>query len=134
MDVDTESHGAGRGMFGRIVWLAALVRARRRVVVVGLLAVATSICLSVPENQDLLAADKSAASMQTLAKSIVHAANMGATVVNMPLTACVNTGNPPDRRALSGALYYAAVEKNVVIFVAGNEDSDSCKTNPEYGS
>lgn len=134
MDSNTEGSDAGQAISGRRAWLAALVRTKGRMVVVGLLAVITSICLSAPENQNLSAADKNAASMQTLAKSIVHAANMGATVVNMSLTACVNTGNPADRRALSGALYYAAVEKNVVIFVAGNEDSDICKTNPEYAN
>ncbi len=88
---------------------------------------------SVPENQNLSPADKSAANMLTLAKSIVHAANMGATVINMSLTACVDAGHLPDLRVLAGALYYAAVEKNVVIVAAaGNTGGNTCKTNPEY--
>ncbi|WP_195165874.1 hypothetical protein [Mycobacteroides abscessus] len=72
--------------------------------------------------------------MLTLTKSIVHAANMGATVINVSLTACAKAGRLPDRRALSGALYYAAVEKNVVILVAGNDDGDACKADLEYGN
>lgn len=78
-------------------------------------------------------ADKSNASMFTLAQSIVHAANLGATVINMSLTACVDAGHMPDLRGLAGALYYAAVVKNIVIVAAaGNTNGSTCKSNPEY--
>lgn len=83
--------------------------------------------------QDLTPADKSTANLLTLAKSIVHAANLGATVINMSLTACVDAGHLPDLRTLAGALYYAAVVKNVVIIAAaGNTGGETCKSNPEY--
>lgn len=86
-----------------------------------------------PETQNLTPADKSAANLLTLAKSIVHAANLGATVINMSLTACVDAGHLPDLRTLAGALYYAAVVKNVVIVAAaGNTGGSTCKPNPEY--
>ncbi len=88
---------------------------------------------STPETQNLTPADKSAANMLTLAKTIVHAANLGATVINMSLTACVDAGHVPDLRVLAGALYYAAVVKNVVIVAAaGNTGGNTCKANPEY--
>lgn len=88
---------------------------------------------STPETQNLTPADKSAANLLTLAKSIVHAANLGATVINMSLTACVDAGHLPDLRTLAGALYYAAVVKNVVIVAAaGNTGGSTCKPNPEY--
>lgn len=88
---------------------------------------------STPDNQNLTPEDKSAANLLTLAKSIVHAANLGATVINMSLTACVDAGHVPDLRTLAGALYYAAVVKNVVIVAAaGNTGGETCKANPEY--
>jgi membrane-anchored mycosin MYCP len=78
-------------------------------------------------------ADRSAANLSALAKSIVHAANLGATVINMSVTACVDAGSPVDLRALAGALYYAAVVKNVVIVAAaGNIGHQTCQTNPGF--
>lgn len=81
----------------------------------------------------LSAADKSAANMLTLAKSIVHAANLGATVINLSLVACVDAGHLPDLRVLAGALKYANVDKNVVIVAAaGNKNGQTCQDNPGY--
>jgi len=78
-------------------------------------------------------ADRSAANLMTLAKSIVHAANLGATVINLAVTACVDAGNPVDLRALAGALHYAAVEKNaVIVAAAGNTGGQTCQPNPGY--
>jgi len=77
-------------------------------------------------------ADRSAANMMSLAKSIVHAANLGATVINLSVTACVDAGSPADLRALAGALQYAAVEKNAVIVSAAGNVGNSCQTNPGY--
>ena len=77
-------------------------------------------------------ADRSAANMMSLAKSIVHAANLGATVINLSVTACVDAGSPADLRALAGALQYAAVEKNAVIISAAGNVGNSCQTNPGY--
>lgn len=78
-------------------------------------------------------ADRSAANLMTLAKSIVHAANLGATVINLAVTACVDAGNPVDLRSLAGALHYAAVDKNIVIVAAaGNTGGQTCQPNPGY--
>ncbi|MDD4865559.1 MAG: type VII secretion-associated serine protease mycosin [Mycobacterium sp.] len=78
-------------------------------------------------------ADRSAANLTALAQSIVHAANLGATVINLSVTACVDAGSPVDLRALAGALYYAAVVKNItVIAAAGNVGRQTCQSNPGY--
>lgn len=77
-------------------------------------------------------ADRSAANLMSLAKSIVHAINLGATVINLSVTACVDAGTPVDIRALAGALYYAYVKDVVVIASAGNIGGQTCQTNPGY--
>jgi membrane-anchored mycosin MYCP len=80
-------------------------------------------------------ADRSAANLAALSQSIVHAANLGATVINLSVTACVDAGSPVDLRALAGALYYAAVAKNaVIIAAAGNlaQQKQTCQPNPGY--
>lgn len=78
-------------------------------------------------------ADKSAANLSALAKSIVHAANLGATVINLSVTACVDAGSPVDLRALAGAIYYASTVKNVaIIAAAGNIGHQTCHSNPGF--
>lgn len=74
---------------------------------------------------------QTAASLHTLARAIVHAANMGATVINMSITACHKASMPVDTSALAGALHYAAVERDVVLVAsAGNLGMGQCKQNP----
>lgn len=77
-------------------------------------------------------ADRSGANMMSLAKSIVHAVNLGATVINLSVTACVDAGSPADLRAVAGALQYAAVEKNAVIVSAAGNVGNTCQANPGY--
>lgn len=75
--------------------------------------------------------DSGASTLVTLASAIRHAADEGATVINMSVTACVPAGSGVDLSALKGALHYAAVEKDaVVVSSAGNLDSSSCTANP----
>jgi membrane-anchored mycosin MYCP len=76
--------------------------------------------------------EKSASNVRTLAQAIVHAANMGATVINMSITACFDANSPVDTAALAGALHYASVVKNAVLIAsAGNIGTDTaCKQNP----
>lgn len=75
---------------------------------------------------------RSASNVSTLARSIVHAANLGATVINFSVTACVEVNKPVDLRELFGAIHYAAEEKNVVLVAsAGNTGgSGGCQSNP----
>lgn len=81
-----------------------------------------------PQGYD--AAAKAASDIHTLAEAIVHAANMGATVVNMSVTACFDAGTPIDTSALAGALYYASVVKNVVLVSSAGNVGQQCKQNP----
>lgn len=79
------------------------------------------------------AQESPASSLETLSKAIVHAANMdGVTVINMSVTACVPATAKADLSALKGALYYAAVVKDIVVVAsAGNTSSSgSCTANP----
>jgi membrane-anchored mycosin MYCP len=78
-------------------------------------------------------AERSAANIRTLAKAIVHAANNGATVINLSITACVEASHMIDVRSLAGALYYASVVKNIVVISsAGNTGGSTCQENPNY--
>ena len=81
-----------------------------------------------PSGYDQIA--QSASNLHSLAQSIVHAANMGATVINMSVTACFDAGVNVDTSALAGALYYAAVEKNVVLVSSSGNVGQQCKQNP----
>lgn len=78
-------------------------------------------------------AQRSAANIRTLAEAIVHAANSGATVINLSVTACVEASHMVDVRNLAGALYYASVVKNIVVVSsAGNTGGSTCQENPNY--
>lgn len=81
-----------------------------------------------PQGYD--AVEKSASNLHTLAQAIVHAADMGATVINMSVTACFDAGTPVDTTSLAGALYYAAVVKNVVLVSSAGNVGQQCKQNP----
>ncbi|TXI40712.1 MAG: type VII secretion-associated serine protease, partial [Mycobacterium sp.] len=74
-----------------------------------------------------------AGTVATLARSIVHAANLGAAVINVSVTACASTADPIDQGALGAAVWYAATVKDaVVIAAAGNEGQNGCLQNPAF--
>lgn len=80
-----------------------------------------------------LQTDRRAGTVSSLAKAVVHAANIGAKVINMSVVACVPVHKPVDQTALGAAIRYAAVDKDVVIIAAagnavGNQD---CSQNPD---
>lgn len=71
--------------------------------------------------------------VQTMARAIVHAANMGAQVINISDVTCMSARNIVDQRALGAAVRYAAVDKNVVIVAAaGDTNKKDCKQNPPH--
>jgi len=71
--------------------------------------------------------------VQTMARAIVHAANLGATVINISDVTCMSARNIVDQRALGAAVRYAAVDKNVVIVAAaGDSSKKDCKQNPVF--
>ncbi|ORB77219.1 type VII secretion-associated serine protease mycosin, partial [Mycobacterium timonense] len=93
-----------------------------------------------PQNQSSNPDDpnnsRTAGDIRTLARAIVHAANLGATVINLSITACYDAGSPVDLRPLAGALYYAAVVHDAVIVAAagntGDQQHQTCQPNPGY--
>lgn len=73
--------------------------------------------------------------MRTMARAIVHAANMGAQVINISSAVCMNVRSMLDQADLGAAVRYAAVEKNVVIVAAAGDVSwRDCKQNPTYNA
>jgi membrane-anchored mycosin MYCP len=78
-------------------------------------------------------ARKKAGTVATLASAIVHAANMGAKVINVSVTSCVPAGDPLDQSAIGAAVWYAATVKDaVIVAAAGNEGEDECAQNPSF--
>jgi membrane-anchored mycosin MYCP len=78
-------------------------------------------------------ARKKAGTVATLASAIVHAANMGAKVINVSVTSCVSADDPLDQGAIGAAVWYAATVKDaVIIAAAGNEGENECAQNPVF--
>ncbi len=76
---------------------------------------------------------KKAGTIATLASAIVHAANMGAKVINVSVTACVSVADPLDQGAIGAAVWYAATVKDaVIVAAAGNDSEDGCAQNPSF--
>lgn len=97
-----------------------------------------------PENMSVDSNDpnqsRTAGDIRTLARAIVHAANMGARVINISVVSCVKVTNPIDQQMLGGALKYAVdVKDAVVVAAAGNAGSSTdvgagnsaCDSNPD---
>lgn len=65
--------------------------------------------------------------VDTLAKAVRTAADLGASVINISSVACVPVASAPDDRALGAALAYAVDVKNaVVVAAAGNTGAAQC--------
>ncbi len=71
--------------------------------------------------------------VSTLARAVVHAADLGAKVINISVTACVPAAADLDQRALGAALWYAATVKDaVIVAAAGNVGEAGCVNNPLF--
>jgi membrane-anchored mycosin MYCP len=71
--------------------------------------------------------------VDTMARAIVHAANMGASVINISDVMCMSARTIIDQRALGAAVRYAAVDKNaVIVAAAGDSSKKDCKQNPLF--
>jgi len=67
----------------------------------------------------------------SMARAIVHAANMGAKVINISQVMCMSARSLIDAPDLGAAVRYAAVEKDAVIVAAAGDTSQrDCKENP----
>ncbi|MGO9071953.1 type VII secretion-associated serine protease mycosin [Mycobacterium sp.] len=67
----------------------------------------------------------------TMARAIVHAADMGAQVINISQVMCMSARSIIDQPDLGAAVRYAAVDKDAVIVAAAGDTSQrDCKENP----
>lgn len=76
---------------------------------------------------------RKAGTVATLASAVVHAANLGAKVINISVTSCTAAADPLDQGALGAALWYAATVRDaVIVTAAGNDGEDDCAQNPYF--
>lgn len=76
---------------------------------------------------------RKAGDIESMARAIVHAANMGARVINISEVSCMSALDVVDQKALGAAIRYAAVDKDaVIVAAAGNTSNKDCKQNPIY--
>ena len=71
-----------------------------------------------------------AGSLRSLARAIVHAANLGAQVINISEAACYKVTRPIDEATLGAAIQYAVKVKNAVVIAAAGNTGEECNQNP----
>ena len=84
------------------------------------------------------AIERASADIFAMARAVVHAADLGARVINISSVTCLPANNPVDQAALGAALRYAAVDKDAVIVAAAGNDTgpdwisggQTCESNP----
>jgi membrane-anchored mycosin MYCP len=89
-----------------------------------------------PGGDPLLA--RAALDVATLGRAIVHAADLGARVINISAITCLPADRPVDQAALGAAIRYAAVDRDAVIVAAAGNNGPtgsvaggtSCDSNP----
>lgn len=73
---------------------------------------------------------QTAGSLRSLARAVVHAANLGAQVINISEAACYKVTRPIDETSLGAAINYAVHVKNAVLIVAAGNTGQDCTQNP----
>jgi membrane-anchored mycosin MYCP len=79
---------------------------------------------------------RTALDVQTLARAIVRAADLGARIINVSAVTCLAAGKTLEQHELGAALRYAAVDKDVVIVAAAGNNraglnaGSACPSNP----
>ncbi|MBO0677352.1 type VII secretion-associated serine protease mycosin [Mycolicibacterium sp. S2-37] len=75
-------------------------------------------------------ATPAAGSVRSLARAVVHAANLGAGVINVSEAACFKVTRQVDESTLGAALNYAVNVKGAVVVVAAGNTGGDCVQNP----
>jgi len=75
-------------------------------------------------------ATKTAGSLRSLARAVVHAANIGAQVINISEAACYKVTRPINENVVGAAINYAVNVKGAVIVVAAGNSGGDCTQNP----
>lgn len=83
-----------------------------------------------PRDLDDPNATPTAGSLRSLARAVVHAANLGAQVINISEAACYKSTKPIDERSLGAAIEYAVTARGSVIVVAAGNAAGDCGQNP----
>jgi len=73
---------------------------------------------------------QTAGSLRSLARAIVHAANLGAQVINISEAACYKVTRPIDETGVGAAVNYAVHVKNAVVIAAAGNTGQDCTQNP----
>ena len=73
---------------------------------------------------------KTAGSLRSLARAIVHAANVGAQVINISEAACYKITRPIDESGVGAAINYAVNVKGAVVIAAAGNTGQNCNQNP----
>jgi membrane-anchored mycosin MYCP len=81
-------------------------------------------------NQNDPNATPAAGSVRSLARAVVHAANLGANVINISEAACFKVKKTVDETSLGAALNYAVNIKGAVVVVAAGNVGGDCAQNP----
>jgi membrane-anchored mycosin MYCP len=81
-------------------------------------------------NQNDPNATAAAGSIRSLARAVMHAANLGAGVINISEAACFKVKKPVDESTLGAALNYAVNVKGAVVVVAAGNVGGDCGQNP----
>jgi membrane-anchored mycosin MYCP len=73
---------------------------------------------------------QTAGSLRSLARAVVHAANLGAQVINISEAACYKVTRPINESGLGAAINYAVNVKGAVVIVAAGNTGQDCSQNP----
>ncbi|MEZ0053650.1 membrane-anchored mycosin MYCP [Mycobacterium sp. MAA66] len=73
---------------------------------------------------------QTAGSLRSLARAIVHAANLGAQVINISEAACYKVTRAINETTVGAAIAYAVNVKNAVIVAAAGNTGQECTQNP----
>jgi membrane-anchored mycosin MYCP len=73
---------------------------------------------------------QTAGSLRSLARAVVHAANLGAQVINISEAACYKVTRPINETGLGAAINYAVNVKGAVLIVAAGNTGQDCSQNP----
>jgi len=97
----------------------------------------TSAAFSPLEQGDDPATTRAAIDVASLARAVVHAADLGARVITVSTVTCLRTDSAVDQQALGAALRYAAVDRDAVIVAAAGDTGSAdlagaaeCTANP----